>query len=415
MKIIRLRNLPKKAGKLIFEGSMESARLWNFCNATHKKARAQREKWPRKEALREEAKNLALKIHSQSIQATIAQYLANVDTACQLKKENKKIRLPYKEKRFYPLMWPKQAVRIEQGRILLPMGRGRPSLIIPMNTEGLKAGSCKLIWRNGYELHIAHEAENAPKIESNIKATVDLGQIHLAAVMASNGQSLVVSGREIRAQKRQINKAITKTSKKLQRCQPKSKKWKRLQRAKRKIIDRSKRRIRDLRHKATTKVVDFCKENNVSKVFVGNPHGVRKNNTGRKHNQRLSGWEYGKDIEYLNYKTKQAGIEGFNGSERGTSSHCPDCGLRKKAKGRWWKCTKCTFECHRDIVGALNMFPLAFETKIAAPKDITYLRIPVGRSSSSLGTGQSCLNVCMGSSQPLVGVAQATGHRHIAV
>ena len=415
VKIIRLKNLSSQVKKMIFEGQRENGGLWNYCASTHRKAREAKEKWPTKDDLQKQTKGSSYALHSQTIQMTIAQFLANVDTACQIKKENKKIRLPYKEKRFYPLMWPKQAVSIQKGRILLPMGRGRPSLILPMNTDNIEPGACTLVWKNGYELHLVYEQEDVSKVESDIKATVDLGQIHLAAVMASNGQSLVISGREIRAQKRQINKAITKTSKRLQRCNPQSRKWRKIQRAKRKLIDRSKRRIRDLRHKATTKVVDFCKENNVSKVFVGNPDGVRSKNTGRKHNQRLAGWEYGKDWEYLKYKTKQAGIESFNGSERGTSSHCPDCGLRKKVKGRWWKCTKCTFECHRDIVGALNMFPLAFDTKVAAPKDITYLRILQRRSSSSLGTGQSCLNVCMESSQPLVGVAQATGHRHTAV
>ena len=410
VKIIRLKNLSSQAKKSIYEGQKESARLWNFCVATHKKAREAREKWPNKDQLQKQTKGKSFQLHSQSIQMVVAQFLANVDTACQIKKENKKIRLPYKEKYFYPLMWPKQAVKVRSNHLLFPMGRGRSSLILPMNTEDIEAGACTLVWNNGYELHLVYEQEDAPKVESEIQATVDLGQIHLAAVMTSNGKSLVVSGREIRAQKRQINKAITRTSKRLERCNPKSRKWRKIQRAKRKLIDRSKRRIRDLRRKATTKVIDFCQENNVSKVFVGNPEGVRKKNTGRKHNQRLAGWEYGKDIEYLSYKSKQAGIESFNGSERGTSSHCPECGLRKKPKGRWWKCTKCTFEAHRDIVGAINMFPLAFDTKVAAPKKPTYLRIPCGRSSSSLGTGQSCLNACMASSQPLVGVAQATGH-----
>lgn len=410
VKIIRLKNLSSQSKKSIFEGQRESARLWNFCVAIHKEAREAREKWPNKDQLQKQTKGKSFQLHSQSIQMVVAQFLANVDTACQIKKENKKIRLPYREKYFYPLMWPKQAVKVRANHILLPIGRGRQSLIFPMKTEKLEAGACTLVWNNGYELHLVYEQEDVPKVESEIKATVDLGQIHLAAVMTSNGKSLVVSGRGIRAQKRQINKAITRTSKRLQRCNPKSKKWRKIQRAKRKLIDRSKRRIRDLRHKATTKAIDFCQENNVSKVFIGNPDGVRKKNTGRKHNQRLAGWEYGKDIEYLTYKSKQAGIESFNGSERGTSSHCPECGLCKKPKGRWWKCTKCTFEAHRDIVGAINMFPLAFDTKVAAPKEPTYLRIPFGRSSSSLGTGQSCLNACKASSQPLAGVAQATGH-----
>jgi hypothetical protein len=41
---------------------------------------------------------------------------------------------------------------------------------------------------------------------------------------------------------------------------------------------------------------------------------------GRKHNQRMSQWEYGKDIEYLGYKSTLAGILSFSGSERGTGN-----------------------------------------------------------------------------------------------
>ena len=114
VKIIRLKNLSSRAKKSIFEGRRESARLWNFCVATHKKVREAREKWPTKEVLRAEAKSLKLKMHSQSIQAAIAQFLANVDTACRIKKENKKIRLPYREKYFYPLMWPRHRIPVLQ-------------------------------------------------------------------------------------------------------------------------------------------------------------------------------------------------------------------------------------------------------------------------------------------------------------
>ena len=52
VKIIRLKNLSSHAKKSIFEGQRESARLWNFCVAAHKKAREAREKWPIKEVLK---------------------------------------------------------------------------------------------------------------------------------------------------------------------------------------------------------------------------------------------------------------------------------------------------------------------------------------------------------------------------
>ena len=160
---------------MIFNGQKESARLWNVCVETHKKAREAREKWPTKDQLQKQTKGKNFLLHSQSIQMVVAQFLANLDTACQIKKENKKIRLPYKEKYFYPLMWPKQAVKVRSNHILLPMGRGNQSLKLPMKTEGIEAGSCTLIWNHGYELHMVYEQADAPQVKSEVKATVDFG------------------------------------------------------------------------------------------------------------------------------------------------------------------------------------------------------------------------------------------------
>src|SRR5262249_48107197 len=45
-------------------------------------------------------------------------------------------------------------------------------------------------------------------------------------------------------------------------------------------------------------------------------------------------------------------------------------------KGRQWHCRnpQCSFQGHRDVVGSVNMHPLAFGTKIAFPAHITYQR-----------------------------------------
>jgi putative transposase len=150
VKIIRLKNLSSKAKSIIIGGQKESAKLWKFCVTTHIKARESREKWPTKDFLQKEVKGGVFSLHSQTCQMIIAQFLANVDTACQIKKQNKKIRLPYKDKHFYPLVWPKQAVKVQKGRILLPMGRGRSSLILPLKTENIQPGACTIVWKNGY-------------------------------------------------------------------------------------------------------------------------------------------------------------------------------------------------------------------------------------------------------------------------
>jgi hypothetical protein len=126
----------------------------------------------------------------------------------------------------------------------------------------------------------------------------------------------------------------------------------------------------------TRQVIDFCQGNEVSDLYIGDPDGVRNKPCGRKHNQRMSQWEYGKDIEYLEYKSEHAGISSFGGSERGTSSRCPKCGHQHKPTGRNWVCKGCGLSGHRDLVGSINMHPIAFENKatFSVSKDVAYLR-----------------------------------------
>ncbi len=209
---------------------------------------------------------------------------------------------------------------------------------------------------------------------------------HLAAVTTNTGAAIVISGRGIRSLKRQRNMRHRQIAKKQSRCQKYSRRWRKLQRAKNKMMNRIERRVRDLRHKATRQVIDFCEKQQVGTLFIGNPHGVRRENRGRHHNQRMAQWEYGKDIDYLTYKSKQAHIKSFTGSERGTSSQCPVCGYRHKPRGRVWRCKQCGFKGHRDVVGSINMHKLAYNEKVTFPRSVTYLRPGLSRRSRRAGT-----------------------------
>jgi putative transposase len=228
----------------------------------------------------------------------------------------------------------------------------------------------------GYELHISIPAKAKEPVTGDVHATVDLGQIHQCAVTTSTGQGLIVSGRGIRAEKQRATKMHGSIAAKQARCKKGSRRYRRLQQARNKYAARSERRIRDKRHKGTRQVVDFFEVNSVSQVFIGNPDGVRKRRSGRHHNQRMSQWEYGRDIDYLTHKIELAGMSSFTGSERGTSSRCPACGHRHKPKGREWTCKACGFRGHRDLVGSINMHPIAFGEKPMFPvaSAITYLR-----------------------------------------
>jgi putative transposase len=77
-------------------------------------------------------------------------FLSNVAACRKVRQTNPRMRYPYKDKRYYPLMWPAQAVSIERGRIVLPMGRGRASLVLHAPVPQT-AGACKVVWNDGCE------------------------------------------------------------------------------------------------------------------------------------------------------------------------------------------------------------------------------------------------------------------------
>jgi len=411
VKIYQLNHLSHKQFQHSKAAQMEAARVWNLCCQTHKEARMARLTWPGREALQKATKG-QFALHSQSVQMVVQAFLATIETTRKLRQSHPqmKTKYPWREKRFYPVKWPAQAVSREHGRVVLPMGRGRASLVLALSLPE-QSGACSLVWNNGFELHVCIEIPQAEEAPGNVYATVDLGEIHLAAVTTNTGKAMIVTGRGIRSLKRQRNQQLGKIAKKQTRCKKHSHRWKKLQRAKNKQCRRAERRIRDLRHKATRKVIDFCVEQKVGILFIGNPHGVREKNSGRHHNQRMSLWEYGKDIDYLTHKSQQAHIESFTGSERGTSSRCPKCGHKHKPKNRNWVCQACQFSGHRDLVGSVNMHELAYGKQVEFPRSFTYLRPGLSRSSSSRAdTPQCCLSKT--EDQPRIAdpVSSETGH-----
>ncbi len=390
IRMYRLDNLSTRQFKRLKAAQMEAAQVWNLCMQAHKQARLDHTKWPGEQDLRDLVK-ARFALHSQSIQAIVRMFVTTIETTCHLRKEHPqmKMKYPWRTKRFYPVSWPAQAVSKEKGRVVLPMGKGRKSLVLPFELPE-NSRACMLAWNHGFELHVCIEVPQAQEAPGENRATVDLGEIHLAAVTTTTSRALIVTGRGIRSLKRQRNQHLGKIAKKQSRCKKYSRRWKKLQRAKNKQCRRAERRIRDLRHKATRQVIDFCVENEVGTLFIGNPHGVRNRDNGRHHNQRMALWEYGKDIDYLTHKAKAAHIMSFTGSERGTSSRCPVCGHKHKPKGRNWTCRVCGFAGHRDLVGSVNMHLDAFDTPLKFPRSFTYLRPGLSRSSSRADTPPCC-------------------------
>ncbi len=424
-----LTGLSRRMSSIIRDGQMEAGKVWSVCRDTLKIAMTTRGKWPNRDSLQKLTKG-RFALHSQSAQMVCHAFLANVDTTRQLRKSGRKeIRYPYKDKLFYPLYWPAQAMSIEGSRIILPMGRGRQSIVLDRPDWLTQPAACKIIWnRIGYELHVTIDTPMLPVRAQGNQATIDLGQIHQCAVTTNTGKGLIVSGRGIRTEKRRLNQMHGSFAIKMSRGTKGSRRWKKLNRARNGYALRAERRIRDLRHKGTRQVIDFCQENGVTSLYIGDPDGIRQKRNGRHHNQRMSQWEYGKDIDYLTHKSKQAGISSFSGTERGTSSRCPKCGHKHKPSGRNWTCRACGFRGHRDLVGSINMHEIAYGQTPTFPvsRDVTYLRPgtsarKVFDRSSRPDTGRRkgespyvpvLLYGSMDSTTDHVRVPQGTGHIH---
>src|SRR5260370_28360055 len=232
VRIYRLTHLSPTLFGRLKAAQVEGAQVWNRCCELHKQARITHSTWPGQTDLQQATKG-RFALHSQSVQMIAQAFLANIEATRQLRATHPKMRMkyPWKTKRFYPVHWPAQAVSKERGRGVLPMGRGRASIVLPLDLPE-HSGACTLVCNRGFELHVCIQVPQAEQAPGAHKPTVDWGEIHLAAVTTNTGAALVVSGPGIRSLKSQLNMRHRPRTKKHARVQKYSKRSQKPQPAK---------------------------------------------------------------------------------------------------------------------------------------------------------------------------------------
>jgi putative transposase len=389
VRIVPLHGLAPEQRALLRAGAREAGAVYTVCMQAHKIARHTRSPWPSYVDLHHLTKGRHPDLCAQSVQATGKAFDGTIkSTVANRKAGNTTMRYPWKERYFQPIRWPVQALQRKRDGTRFPLGgigKNRRYVDLPIHLPH-NAGACQIIWNHGqYELHVCVTHEGAVEASGCGRGCVDLGEIHAAALVTDTGTGLIVSGRGIRTIKQGRNRAIGELQKKQARCTRHSRQWTKYQRARDRINGRTERQVRDLRHKGARLVIEQAEKGGVGELYVGNPDGVRRHKTGRRHNQRMAQWEYGTDIGYLKEKGAGVGMTVRTGPERGTSSTCPNptCRHKQNVRGRRWVCRQCGGSWHRDLVGATNMFALAFgdTATVLVPErqNITYRRPgPVG-------------------------------------
>ena len=395
VRIIPLRGLNKSQMALCSSLRREAGRCWTDILHAHIESRSG--KWLAAGDLEKLAGGMYA-LHSQTIQALAQKFDDNCKTARQLRKTDPEARYPYKDKSYQTVIWKDQAIRVVEGKIVLPNGRKNPSLTLPLPAEYQECDirKAELTWRaDHYELCITIDTGILipPQLESGKAVGVDLGEINIAAAVTEEGEGLVISGRYLRSINRLRNKRLSAYQSLIDRCKDGSKRQRKLLKNKRKASTKYERQQRDVLHKASHQLVNFCREQGVSQIAVGDVKDIQTGvHLGRKCNQKISQWPHGQFVKYLSYKARRLGINTDQIPEDYSTKTCSDCGyvLKNAPRGRVYCCPGCGARMSRDGNGGANICSRFLYGEYARVhiNHLTYLR-PLKRSRA-YDTSQSC-------------------------
>ena len=299
------------------------------------------------------------------------------------------LKYSWRYKKYYNTVWDVSCLKIdyENNRIRIPkpqIGTKKQSPIwlkfkyqLPQNIRQVE-----LIYKNGLKLVINYcIEEECIQIDSDNICGVDLGEIHSIASIDSNGNSVVISGREIRSINRFRNKELGKLQRRLSYCKKGSRNYYKIRKAIRKLKYKTDCKMKYSIDKTTKLFLEYVILNNIKKVIIGNLKNYNMNLKDNYSNkQKLAQWNHGRMVKRIKEKVEKYGIEVVEISESYTSQTCPKCTNKYKPKGRDYKCSECGFEFHRDLVGSINILSKYINDGEIKPLDLDlkstkYLRI----------------------------------------
>jgi len=294
-----------------------------------------------------------LNLHSQTVQAIIDTFYESLASWHARRNTNPSAHPPRRRRWYHAIPFKESAITLKNGILTLSMGRGSEPITMPWKYA--KPKFCEISFSGKeYILNATYVMDVQNQVTGQDTAGIDLGEIHIAAVATGNGV-IIANGRELRSKRRYQNKVKAHFSRKMDKRKKGSRRWKRLNKAKKKTLTKLNNQIRDILHKQTTKVVEAMKKDGVSTVGIGDLRDIRQNvDYGKKANQKIHQMPVGKVREMITYKAQRIGMAVRIVDESFTSQTCPKCGCRHKPSDRNYQCP-CGFQYHRDGVGAVNI------------------------------------------------------------
>ncbi len=335
-------------------------------------------------------------LHAHSYQAAQQDFYEACKTAKALKPSNPLARYPHKRKFFHTTTWKNTGIKVVDGRMRLALARGHEPIwvALPDHLATLPVAAFRQVQlvyshatkRSCWHITVEDGVVPQPTTDTGMMA-VDLGEIHPAA--CTNGaQATIIACRELRANAQHRNKKTADLQELIARCQPGSRRWKKLVASRKRLQAQTETKQRDMLHKVSRAVVEEATAMQAGTIVMGDVRDVADNTKtekrlSRENRQKISNWPHGQLRQYVTYKAAAVGIAVELINEAYTSKTCPACGQRNKPKGRNYACSQCGFVGHRDNVGSTNILSKRMTGHLARmlPCETVTYRHPFRRAS----------------------------------
>ena len=245
---------------------------------------------------------------------------------------------------------------------------------------------------NEFELRLVFDIGEKPQCkETDVVAAIDPGVNNLIAITTNKGQSLLVKDKTVKSINQYANKEIARIAS----AQMKTGGFEYIFMSNQlqKIYQKRHRRIEHLFYILANRVLEFCLENNVSKLALGKNKGWKQEcDNGKENNQNFIQIPYTNLYQKITDKLTKHGIEVIEQEESYTSQasaidldHIPVygdylpagsfSGIRYGKRNRLYK-SKDGITINADMNGALNILRKAFPNVKVELNELQYLKNP---------------------------------------
>ena len=237
--------------------------------------------------------------------------------------------------------------------------------------QNIKQIQCEKVDDSHYMILCIYEIEDmTPKDNNGRYLSIDLGVGNLMTCYDSIGKGFIVSGNRYLSVSHYFDKKIAHLQEISDSMQSTkgikySKKTKQILR----LYTKKRQSVYDIVHKATKYITDYCIDNHINTVVIGDITNIRKNNTlGHKNNQTFHSLPFKKIYDKLGYKLALNGITLVKQKEAYSSQCSPltktVCKKLAKKSNRKYRGLYVDNRMiyNADMVGAFNILRLFYQS-----------------------------------------------------